>query len=53
MRCLLHELVYGSGLVNELGLYAGGLVHEQSAEGEAYDFGSPLVFSCAQALAGL
>ena len=53
MRSLLHELVYGSGLVNELGLCAGGLVNEQSAEGETHDFGLPLTFSCAQALAGL
>ena len=39
MRSLFHELVYGSGLVNELGFYAGGLRHEQSAEMEAHDFG--------------
>ena len=52
MRSLLHELAYGSGLVNELGLYAGGLVHEQSAETEAH--GSlTLAITFAQALAGL
>ncbi len=42
-------MVYGSGLVNELGLYAGGLVHEQSSEKEAHGFGSPLDFNCARA----
>ena len=40
MRSLLHELAYGSGLLNKLGLYAGGLVPEQSAEVEAHDLGS-------------
>jgi hypothetical protein len=39
LRSLFHELVYGSGLVNELGLYAGELGHEQRAEMEAHDFG--------------
>ena len=50
MRSLLHELAYGSGLVDELGLCAG--VHGQSAEAEALDFGSPLALTFAQALAG-
>ena len=35
MRSLLHELAYGSGLVD-----AKGLVHEQSAEVGARDLGS-------------
>jgi len=43
LRSLVHELVYGSGLMNELGLYTGGLGHEQSAEMEAHDFGSLLL----------
>ena len=43
MRSLVHELVYGSGLMNELGLHAGGPGHEQSAEMEAHDFGSLLL----------
>ena len=40
LRSLVHELVYGSGLMNELGLHAGGPGHEQSAEMEAHDLGS-------------
>ena len=48
LRSLVHELVYGSGLMNELGLYAWLGLHEQSAEMETHDFGSlPLTITFA------